>query len=137
MSNSDVKSCKATSEPRQPTRQQKREILDLLSDVYDTDQECYRRGDTDETVADVLGVMPGWVSQIREDLFGPDGSNEDMAALRTEIEQFLPKAENAMQEALQRSAALGQQIEAAQDIQRRLAKIEKAVGSRVLSKVGK
>ncbi|MBL3587737.1 hypothetical protein JMM61_20710, partial [Rhodovulum sulfidophilum] len=45
---------------RQPSREQRREIVDMLREVYDPEAERYRRNDTDATVADVLGVMPGW-----------------------------------------------------------------------------
>lgn len=72
---------KSTVEPiRQPTRNQKREIMLLLQDVYDVDKQHYKQAETDHTVAETLGdgILWGWVSQIREDVFGPDGNEADM-----------------------------------------------------------
>ena len=72
---------KSTVEPiRQPTRNQKREITLLLNDVYDVDKQHYKQAETDHTVAETLGdgILWGWVSQIREDVFGPDGNEADM-----------------------------------------------------------
>lgn len=68
---------------RQPTPKQKREIIALLEGVYDDDAKRYKGAETDKTVAETLGngVMPGWVAEIREEMFGPDGSNEEMDQL--------------------------------------------------------
>lgn len=67
--------------PKEPTRAQKRQIMDMLEETYDTSAERYSGGDTDETVAEVLGVMPGWVAKLREEFFGPEGGNEDIESL--------------------------------------------------------
>lgn len=68
---------------REPSREQKRQIIDLLGEVYDLPAQRYKGRDTDKSVADVIGggCMPGWVAQIREDLFGPDGGNAEMEAV--------------------------------------------------------
>lgn len=125
----------AGSTPREPTRAQKREILDLLAYVYDIDGGCYRRGDTDETVADVLGVMPGWVSELREELFGPAGSNEDMAELRAQVDALIAAGQACIDD-LQKTGLtpLSEVLAEAKGIQAKLAKIEKAVGPRVMSR---
>lgn len=79
------------TELRQPTREQKRAIIDMLEEVYDTAAGRYKGTETDATVAAVLGegVMPGWVAQLREDLFGPDGGNGEMEALLDEMKGWL------------------------------------------------
>ena len=71
---------------RSPTREQKREIMDLLQDVYDTKAERYRGLETDQSVADTIGggVLHGWVAQLREEFFGPNG-NESQEVLTKEI----------------------------------------------------
>lgn len=65
---------------RQPTREQRRQIVDLLGTCYDTKAERYIGTDTDKTVADCIGggVLFGWVAQVREEFFGPDGGNGEM-----------------------------------------------------------
>lgn len=72
---------------RQPTREQKRQIMSLLEEVYDTANGYYTGGETDKTVAETLGtgIMPGWVAAIREEFFGPDGSNDELLKLREEL----------------------------------------------------
>ncbi len=77
-----------TDEARQPSRDQKREIIALLNEVYDTKVGRYTGGETDKTVAETIGggVMLGWVAQVREDLFGPDGGNDDLVELRDEVQ---------------------------------------------------
>jgi uncharacterized Zn finger protein (UPF0148 family) len=90
--------------PRAPTLQQKRQIMDLLKEVYDVEAGRYMAGETDSTVAAVVtGVMPGWVSEIREGFFGPDGGSEDMDNLRESIEALqerLSRHEEAARQAL-------------------------------------
>lgn len=83
---------------RQPTREQKRQIIELLNEVYDTKAERYRGGETDLTVADTIGggVMFGWVAQIREELFGPDGGNEEVEVLLAEVKEWKDKADQHM-----------------------------------------
>lgn len=71
---------------RDMTTREKIGIYAMLADVYDLDAGHYIGGETDDSVADVLGVMPGWVAQIREADFGPDGANDDIAILSERVE---------------------------------------------------
>lgn len=66
---------------------QKRVIIRALEDAYDDSAMRYRGTQTDKTVAEDLGggVRAGWVRQIREELFGPAGGNEEIEAVRAEI----------------------------------------------------
>lgn len=84
----------ATEDLRQPTRDQKRVIIALLGEVYDTKACRYTGGETDKTVAETIGggVMLGWVAQIREDLFGPDGGNDELIELRAEVSAVIDEA---------------------------------------------
>lgn len=83
-----------TTDLRQPTREQKRQIMELLNEVYDTKLSRYTGGETDKTVAETLGggVMPGWVAQLREDFYGPDGGNEELEALLADMAQWREEA---------------------------------------------
>lgn len=126
----------APAAPREPTRQQRREIIDMLTEVYDTEAERYRQGDTDETVADVLGVMPGWVAQIREEFFGEDGGNSDIDALVAEIDGFREHLAEVIRNytyALEQVRAAAGKADAMAE---QLAKIKKAVGPRKLAVAG-
>jgi len=78
------------TELRKPTAIQKRQIIGILEDVYDDDLKRYRGKETDKSVAETIGinVMPGWVAEIREDMFGPDGSNDEMETLLAEMREW-------------------------------------------------
>ena len=76
----EEKMVRAKVEPiREPSRDQKREITLMLNDVYDIEKQCYKKSETDASVAEVLGtgILWGWVAKIREDMFGPDGNEDD------------------------------------------------------------
>ena len=72
---------------RQPTRDQKRDIRAALDLHYDLKSERYIGGETDATIAKMIGggCMPGWVTAEREDGYGPDGGNDDIAKVTAEI----------------------------------------------------
>ncbi len=127
----------------QPTREQKRAIIDLLQDCYDTKSGRYLRGETDTTLAAVLDLRPGWVAALREELFGPDGRNEDAEALRHELDAM--RAEIKAREAAQ--ADLREALDAhgdtlaelraqADSVAGKLARILTAVGPHVVRKAG-
>lgn len=84
----------ATEELRQPSREQKRQIISLLTEVYDTSAGRYTGGETDKTVAEAIGngVMFGWVAQIRDELFGPDGGNEELESLEADFKAWTEEA---------------------------------------------
>jgi rubredoxin len=87
-----IKEVKAET-PREPTKRQRIDIFTMLAEVYDIDAGRYMQGDTDDTIAEVLGVMPGWVAKIREADFGPDGGNESIEALSEQIEAMVKEIE--------------------------------------------
>ena len=81
-------------ELRQPTKEQKREIIDLLTAVYDVSAQRYKGSETDKSVAETIGngIMWGWVANLREDFFGPDG-NEQAEQVSAEITQWMETAD--------------------------------------------
>lgn len=114
--------------PRQPTRQEKREIVQMLEVAYDVSLGRYKGADTDLTVAEVLRVMPGWVAEIREDLFGPDGGNDEIEALAEDIAKLAAQFSTALAEF---EAEVTAKISSAQkDLTKRLDKVRAAVGPR-------
>ncbi len=129
----------ATEALPQPTRDQKRQIMELLGESYDTGAGRYRRGDTDAVVAEVLGFpqRPGWVARIREEFFGPDGGNDEMATLTAQIAALQAeqtKLGATLAELAQQRAALHRDAEA---MATRLAGIRAAVGPQALRRAQK
>ncbi len=75
---------------RQPTIEQRRQIVEMLVITYDGDAKRYKGHDTDKTLAEAIGggVMPGWVAEIREQNFGPAGGNEEIDAIRAALDEM-------------------------------------------------
>jgi len=93
---------------RQPTREQRRDIRAALDLHYDMAAQRYSAGETDLTVAKMVGggCMPGWVAEERELGYGPDGGNEqiekvaaDILALESKVKLSEGKAAAALADA--------------------------------------
>lgn len=122
--------------PKEPTKRQRIEIFTLLAECYDLDAGCYKKGDTDEVLAECLGVLPGWVAEIRESEFGPAGSNEDIESLVKELETHAEAVKNAQRKVEEATKDLDKLKSATEDYSARLDKIRNAVGPRVLRAAG-
>jgi hypothetical protein len=150
----DVKPAPATPETtttgvREPTKQQKREILQMLEACYDSKAEMYCGGETDNTVAEAVGVLPGWVAQLREEFFGGAGNEDiqrlserltqiqttiadgmkDMTAIRATVQQLQDAISNATSELEKRRSEVAA---SATDLD----KIKKSLGAHALKKAG-
>lgn len=121
-----------TAAPTEPTRQQKRQIMDALEDAYDLNKGRYIGGETDDTLAKTLGVLPGWVAKLREEFFGPDGGNEDIDVLLAECAQSVTKLQALLKDAEALDGQVRVAIREVQATHTKLDAIKKAVGPRVL-----
>lgn len=122
--------------PREPTPRQKREIIKLLEEVIDEDALRYVAGESDDTVAAALEVMPGWVAQLREEMFGATGDSNDMDEVLERARAML------LEEAEQKKVIAGYSI-MQRKREEQLAKlisdaeaIKKTQGKRVMMKAG-
>ena len=97
---------------RQPTREQNRQIDDMLKACYDMKAQRYTGCDTDKTVAEAIGggVMPGWVSEVREKFFGPDNGNDELELLTQDIKAWQAKADEGAKKAHDALMRLTQQL---------------------------
>jgi len=77
-----------TQEVRLMTRDERRIIFEKINEVYVGEKVGYSDNWTDEKVALDLGVARKWVTDIREDMFGPD-INEAQARLTTEAKELI------------------------------------------------
>lgn len=66
--------------PRQPTPEDKRVIVFEIDALWTGDDRGYQSGHSDKTVANKLGVPRKWVEDVRRDMFGELGRNEDIVA---------------------------------------------------------
>ena len=92
----------------EPSREQKRLIMGLLESVYSTASGRYSGGETDSTVASTLGpdFKTDWVSQIREEFFGPDGNDTALLELSAEIAELRAEIDAAAQQVTAAEASL-------------------------------
>lgn len=91
-----------TPKLRDPSPEQRGDIIEMLVACYDRKAKRYRGEDTDKTVADAVGAgcLAGWVAQIREENFGPAGGNEEIDAIRAQILSLRTECERAQKELL-------------------------------------
>lgn len=127
-----------THDIRRPTREQKRQIIELLGDVYDTAAERYKGGETDVTVASAIGsgCMFGWVAEIREELFGPEGVNEEAQAVIAELRDWQDNAASMLTKTQEAIAELEKAREKVTTFQKRLDAIVKSHGPRAKLSTG-
>ncbi len=135
MQASNAKKAEAPA-PSRPSKKQRIQIFTMLADVYDVDAGRYMQGDTDDTVAEVLGVMPGWVVEIREEEFGPDGGNEDIEKLAAELAEFREQATAAIKANTEQNDKMIKALDKVKDFAAVLDRIKKAVGPRNQKKAG-
>lgn len=122
---------------REPSRAQKRGIVEMLDAVYDIEAGRYKGNETDLSVAQTLedGILPGWVAQLREEFFGPDGGNNEIEELHKELREQLALLEKkaadlhqGIQDQLKELRELNQGRESAANLLKRVEKIRAAVG---------
>jgi outer membrane murein-binding lipoprotein Lpp len=119
---------------RQPTREQKRHITEMLTACYDTKAGRYTGTETDKTIAEAIGggCMFGWVAAIREDMFGLDGGNEGHAEIATALLELSAKADTleiVVQAVMDDLKAVRTEVKAMQD---KLTSVVKAVGPKAV-----
>lgn len=123
--------------PREASREIKRQINELLQGVYDTGRGRYQAGETDCTVANAVGggCLPAWVASVREDFYGPNGANDDIALLSEELTATLQDVDRALADLKNlhthveaRLSAMGDFRASIAGYDKRLMAIAKAVG---------
>lgn len=70
----DMPATPAAEAPRQPTREDRRKIVDHLDGCYNLDKGRYSGDWSDAKTAEELKVPRAWVSDLREQLYGPEGN---------------------------------------------------------------
>lgn len=120
---------------RQPSREQKRQIIEMLTAVYDTAAERYIGTETDVTVAEAIGggCMFGWVAAIREDMFGPEGGNEEHIALVADMALWRANADKLADEMAGSLREFNECRAKVKELETRFAAVVKALGPKVKS----
>ncbi|WP_426043684.1 hypothetical protein [Caulobacter sp. DWR3-1-2] len=67
----------AADPPRQPTREDRRKIMEALDGEYLVDRGCYAKAGSDKALAERLSVPRAWVAEERDRAYGPDACETD------------------------------------------------------------
>lgn len=101
-----------------PSRERKREIVQMLMVAYDTVRGRYSENESDKTVAEAIGpdVLTEWVAELREDMFGPASNPSDTpeTILQEQINAFRHEHQQKMSEMLQHQIAAKVQLDQCQ-----------------------
>lgn len=66
-------------------KKNKRLVILALEDDFNEQEKAYRPGKSDKTVADELGVSPGFVCTVREEFYGKLAEPDEIGSLRADL----------------------------------------------------
>lgn len=115
--------------PREMGRDERRIITDKLDDVYDDKAGRYKAPWTDAAVSRDLGVPRSWVSDVREQFFGPEGSNE-------EFDTFMQDAAPVIADMKNLFSSLHGLVERVKAVEPKIAELER-VGRKIERELGR
>jgi hypothetical protein len=121
---------KVVQDIRKPTPEDRRKIMAELNDCYDIEVGCYAVGETDQTIADRLKVMRGWVTEIRTQFFGESGANDEMLNVRNALDGLIKSTEEHGNVALEFAAKSEQRLAELKTMRERVAALMKAFGQK-------
>jgi hypothetical protein len=113
--------------PTVPTRDQKRRIHDEIAGNWDDKAGRYIGNASDQFIADGLHVPRAWVSEIRADFFGDEGSNEEIAAMRTALNIALDDVDKLVENSMGLAQSFEEISKSLKAMSTRLERIEKSV----------
>lgn len=114
----------ALAEIRQPDRATKRAILEAIQGSWDDSKSRYLGNASDEVIARDLKVPRKWVSDIRIDIFGENGGNQDIDDLKRDLDKKIIEIGKLADQGMKLAAtfeAVGSELK---DMRRRLERIE-------------
>lgn len=120
--------------PKVMTRDDRRLIFEKLNEVYVDEKTGYVAPWTDKSLATDLGVPQAWVSQIRDENFGPEKSNAEidkLLAIGTDINNQIMAAVADASKLLAAHHKLSDSVKdlhkVAVDIERRITEVRNAL----------
>jgi len=82
----------AAAPPRVMGREDRRLVFARLHEVYLDERRGYENGWTDARVAEDLGVPRAWVTEVRDENFGPIRDNEEVRAATAQMDAIAAEA---------------------------------------------
>lgn len=124
----------AAEKPRELSRDDRRIVFDKINGVYENGG--YITPWTDSAVAKDLGVPRDWVSQVREQFFGPAGSNplfDEFLAAKVSVEQRMAAVVGSQEVAIKHFEACTKELA---DLRKKLDDL-RLLGRRIEKEIGK
>lgn len=78
--------------PKGPTHEQRKRIAAHLRGCFDDERGCYLDGETDQRIGERFGVPWGWIREVRDLLGFEIRTDQEIEALRAEIEALADMA---------------------------------------------
>lgn len=110
--------------PRTMSRDDRRIVFEKLNEVYVDEKIGYGPGWTDAKVATDLGVPRAWVKQLRDEMFGPEGSNEEIRATINEAQTLLNEMKERCEVVRMHAEAFKALMDKAEQIDKRVRQIQ-------------
>lgn len=126
----EIKMNKKEDAPREMTPADKRKIFRAIDENYDERGQRYIDTCTDQVIAKELSVPRKWVSDVREQDFGPSGSNDEMQKVSSAIGRLAGDAKAAADAAME-AATVAEKVKLeCEELKARLEALEASVGPR-------
>lgn len=113
--------------PREMTPADRRQIFREIDGNYDEKNSRYIGKATDETIANALKVPRAWVVEVREDNFGPNGGNDEIEQIKSEIGQLRKEIEDKTSQALAAATAIEALTTKLSDMEKRVNEMDQRV----------
>lgn len=94
-------SAAAASPVREPTREERRKIIDYLDGAYDTKAQRYLAEGSDKAAGAALDVPWRWVADLRAQLYGDHDRNEADEARQVNLTELYQRGQDLEAKALQ------------------------------------
>lgn len=112
---------------KEMSREDRRIVFEKLNEVYADEKIGYSADWTDSKVANDLGVPRSWVASVRDEMFGPEGSNANIRSTVREAKELLMEIKKAAEPAEKIMADLRMLINKADKIEKTVIEIQRAV----------
>lgn len=112
-------------QPKPMGRDDRRIIFEKLHEVYVDEKVGYSEGWTDHRVSTALGCPQAWVQSVRDEMFGPEGSNEQIRATIADAKTVLAEIKSAVMPAEALTEAIKALTTKADRIEKAILQIEK------------
>lgn len=110
------------------SREEKRAIIRRLDEVYDTVSQRYVDDWTDHRVAQGMNLPRAWITELRDEVYGPAGSNDEMDQLSTQMKDMLARLEDTVEQCLSAAASAEKLNAEVKSLEIRVARLREAVG---------